>query len=111
MQPPTQSLILDFIEFLEIQVIHHCFCLKNHTMFFIATIEDLPGFNDLQLEKQRCLIQNDHINTIGLQAFCQFAEKVKLIIEELVCFNLIHQEDSDINIVQMAERGAIGKSS
>ncbi len=106
-QAPPQRLVLYLIELLEVQVIHHRFRLERDALLLIAAEQNLPVFNHLQLEQHRSLVEDHHVNVLQFQPLRQFAEEVQLVIQELVRFDLLHQQDSNINIGQVSKRGAI----
>src|SRR5947209_4108030 len=94
----AQSLILDFIESLKIQIIHNGFALKGDTRLLIPTKEDLSIANYLQFEQKGGLIQNHYVDAFRFQALRELTEKVELVVEKLVRLDLLHQQNGNIDI-------------
>src|SRR5579875_102205 len=110
-QAAAQRLILNLIIFLEIEIVHHRLRLKQDALLLVSTKENLPVLNDLQFQQQRCLVQDHYIDTFRFQPLREFAEKVHLVIEKLVGFDLIHQKDGDIDITEMPKQGSTCKGT
>src|SRR5579859_2251927 len=109
MQPMGQGVMLHLVHALEVQILHHRPGLEGDALLFIAGIENLAVFNDLKLEQQRRLIQDDDINRIGLHPPGKLTEEIKLIIQKLIGFDLLHQEDGNIHICEVSKYGAPGQ--
>lgn len=105
----AQCLVLDLVKFFEVEIVHHRPSLEGDALLLVAGEEDLTMFDDLEFEKEGGLIEDQDIDCIGVEPFGEFAEEVHLVVEELVGFDLVHQEDGDIDIAELSKGGTGGE--
>ena len=79
-----ESLRLDLVVLLELEVLHRRARLVLDTPLLIALVEETPGPDDLPALEERGLVQDDDVEGRRVERLRKLAEEVHLVTEELV---------------------------
>src|SRR5688572_21007266 len=104
----SQRLALDVVVLLELQVLHDRARLPLDAALVVALEQEAPVTDDLRALEQRRLVEDHHVESLGLEGLRELAHEVDLVVEELVGLHLVVEEKADLLVGEGAGELACG---